>query len=269
MTMAHPLVEGPFPLYEQIKQRLRGEIARGTYQPGDKLPSEQELLQRFGVSRITVRQAISDLERDGLVTRRHGKGTFVTATRITQDLVRLTDFVEDMEQAGLTPSSRVLAHATAPAEPSVRAALHLAEGALAYRIERLRLAEDQPIALDITWLPDHYGRLLDQADLAHETIFRFLETRHHLSIDQGIFTFSATNATPEQAQHLGLAPGTALFCIERLALVAGGEPLYLQYRWYRPDRVRYQIVLQRGTGTRSGPTVRALRPVFPGEEAGV
>src|SRR5579863_1888906 len=83
----HPLLPGPMPLYHQLKQIVRSEIERGMYKPGDRLPSEPELIQRYGVSRITVRQALTELENEGVVVRRHGKGTYVAEQHIEQDLV--------------------------------------------------------------------------------------------------------------------------------------------------------------------------------------
>lgn len=144
---------GPMPLYHQLKLALREEIERGVYKPGDRLPSELELIRQYGISRITVRQALNELEAEGLIVRRHGKGTYVAERRIEQELVRLTDFIEDMQQARLNPSSRVLAFVHEPASLAVARALNLKEGTEVVRVERLRLADERPMALDNTWLP--------------------------------------------------------------------------------------------------------------------
>ena len=133
-----PLTAGPTPLYQQLKERLRAEIARGAYTPGDQLPAEPELIRLYGVSRITVRQALSGLEVEGLIVRRHGKGTFVAERRIAHDLVRLTDFVEDMELAGLAPSSRVLRFAREATTHEVAEALNIPVGTEVVCVDRLR-----------------------------------------------------------------------------------------------------------------------------------
>lgn len=91
---------GPVPLYQQLKSVLKDDIERGVYKSGDRLPSEPDLIREYGISRITVRQALDDLEVEGLIVRRHGKGTYVAERQIEQELVRLTDFVEDMQRAG-------------------------------------------------------------------------------------------------------------------------------------------------------------------------
>src|SRR6266496_5274589 len=124
----HHLNAGPIPLYHQLSQLLRTAIEQGTYHPGDRLPSEPELIREYGVSRITVRQALDELEAEGRVVRRHGKGTYVAEPRIEQELVRLTDFVEDMQQAGQHPSSRVLAFEHEPARPVIAKALNILRG---------------------------------------------------------------------------------------------------------------------------------------------
>lgn len=261
--MGEPLSAGPLPLYQQLKQRLRSEIARGTYQPGDRLPAEPDLIDRFGVSRITVRQALSDLEAEGLVIRRHGKGTFVAERRIPQNLVRLTDFVEDMELAGLAPSSRVLSFSREHASSEIAATLALAQQTEVVRVDRLRLANEQPVAYDTTWLPLRYGALLQAEELATETIYHILETRYAIPIEQGVFVFSAACATDDVALALDVEVGAALLVIERVSYTRHDDPVYLQRRYYRTDRVRYQALLQRRPSiSEDGPALRELRPVF-------
>ncbi len=258
-----PLSVGPMPLYQQLKQRLRDEIARGDYKPGDQLPAESVLIQQFGVSRITVHQALSDLATEGLVVRRRGKGTFVTERRIQHDLARLTDFVEDMELAGLAPSSRVMAftHEVAPA--LVATALLLPPEAEVVRIDRLRLANDEPIACDTAWLPLRYGALLSENDLTAETIPHILKEWFDIPIERCSFFFTAAAASPQCAQALQVAPGSSLLVIERITCTRNEEPVYLQRRYYRPDRVQYRVaVRRRNDGSGDQPTLHELRPIL-------
>lgn len=118
------------------------------------------------------------------------------------DLVRLTGFVEDMELAGLAPSSLVQSFGREPADADVAAALKLAPGTNVVRIERLRLAGNQPIAYDITWLPLRYGALLDPPELASETIYHVLEARFDVPITEGSFAFTAACADEKLAVQL-------------------------------------------------------------------
>ncbi len=257
------LTPGPTPLYHQLKQIVRAEIERGMYQPGERIPAESEWIQRYGISRITVRQALDELEAEGVVVRRHGKGTYVAEKRIEQDLVRLTDFVEDMELAGLAPSSCVLAFTREPANNVVAGAVAVAVDEEVVRVDRLRLANDRPIAYDTTWLPLRFGLLLSEDLLASETIYHILETRYGIPVEAGTFHITAATATPEQARLLEVAAGTGLLLIQRISCTTGDVAVYVQERYYRTDRVSYRVTLRRHGDALGGMTsISELRPVF-------
>jgi GntR family transcriptional regulator len=216
----HHLNAGPIPLYHQLSQLLRTAIEQGTYHPGDRLPSEPELIREYGVSRITVRQALDDLEAEGLVIRRHG-------TR----------------------------------------ALQLPAGTEVVRVDRVRLANDRPIAYDMTWLPLRFGELLVGVDLTKETIYQVLERRYAISILTGIFTITAAAATTQQAMHLETEGGAPLLVIQRLSCAARNEPVYFQERYYRPDRVQYRVALHRYQKTIGSSRIDEFRAIF--EEQGL
>jgi len=257
------LTPGPIPLYYQLKQLVLNEIERGVYRAGDKLPSETEMIQRYGVSRITVRQALSELESEGIVVRRHGRGSYVAERNIEQDLVRLTDFVEDMELAGLAPSSQVLSFKREVASTSIAETVGVVAGDEVIRIDRLRQADDRPIAYDVTWLPLRFGLLLSEAELQHETIYHILETRYNIPIEMGVFHITASVASTEQAHLLHVAPGTGLLLIRRVSYTTGNVPVYAQDRYYRTDRVSYRVTLRRhGDAQNSSNSLEELRPVF-------
>lgn len=257
-----PLNAGPVPLYHQLKQAFRSEIERGVYKPGDRLPSEAELIRQYGISRITVRQALDELEAEGLVMRRHGKGTYVAEPRIEQELVRLTDFVEDMQRAGQNPSSRVVAFVHEPARPGIARALQLPSGTEVVRVDRLRLANGRPIAYDTTWLPLRFGELLAGMDLTQETIYHILETRYAIPVVSGAIYMTASAATAQNAAHLELPSGAALLVIQRISYTTGDKPVYLQERYYRPDRVQYRVMLRRHDDVTGSSKIDEFRPVF-------
>jgi GntR family transcriptional regulator len=263
MMHKEPLLGGSMPLYEQLKHRLRSEIARGVYRPGDRLPSEPELINRYGISRITVRQALGDLEAEGLVVRRHGKGTYVAEQPAKDSPVRLVDFMQDMTLAGLTPTLRVLRLAREGASRDLAEALHLAPGSEVVRVDRLRLANEQPIAVDSTWLPLRYGALLVDGELTKKPIYRLLETTYGVLITTSAFHLTAAAATAEQAHLLTVPGGSPLLLIQRISSTEHDEPVYLQDRYYRPDRVHYVATLQRqGAINTGGQSLQELRPVF-------
>ena len=252
--------------HEQISDWLRDQIQQGAYVPDEQIPSESQLTERFGVSRITVRRALQTLEGEGLIYRRQGLGSFVRDTRVRQGLVRLLDFVEDMAAAGLAASSEVLHRGAEDAGPDVAGALGVPEGQSILRLDRLRLGDGDPIAFDRTWLPMRYGALLDGHDLAHETIYHILERDFSIPVERGLYRIEAVNATPEIAGRLGIPRGRALLLIERTSLTTGGQPVYYQRRYYRSDRVAYELELARGPGTAAPLALQEFEPVFKRKE---
>lgn len=254
---------GSTPLYQQLAARLRRQIAEGIYRPGDRLPSEAELCDQFGVSRITVRAALDQLVDAGLLRRQRGKGTFVTAPPVEHELIRLTDFVEDMAAAGLQPASRITHLGEEPASAEVARHLDLAPQTPVVRLDRLRLADSSPIAFDVTYLPLRYGRLLDRSALERETIYHILETQYQIPVVSGTFVIEAGKSTAELAEALEVERGAPLLIIQRISYTEGREPIYFQRRYYRADRVRYRVELDRGyPGQRSRLT--EFVPVFDG-----
>jgi GntR family transcriptional regulator len=254
--------QSPIPLYRRIRDELKARIEAGEYQPGDRLPSELELARAYGVSRITSRQALDLLGSEGLLVRRQGMGSFVTAQRVTQPLGRLTDFVEDMAEAGLRPESKVLGFATEPATVTVAEALRVLPETLVYRLDRLRLAEGSPIALDWTWLPPHFGKLLVDQDLAQRTIYNLLEQEYGIPVASGECTIGATVAGETEASVLDIPTGSPLLVFDRTSFTAGDKPVYYQERFYRADRVQYRLTLERTTPGESA--IQSFTPVFGG-----
>jgi GntR family transcriptional regulator len=251
------------PRHEQVSTWLRDRIESGRYGPDDQLPSESRLVDRFGVSRITVRRALQTLESDGLIYRRQGLGSFVRGERVRQGLVRLTDFAEDMESAGLHASSRVENRAIEPATDRIATALGVEAGAPVLRLDRLRLGNGEPIAFDRTWLPLFYAQLLDGRDLGSETIYQILERDGGITMERGRFRFEAVNAPSDVGRALAVPWGRALLLVERVTYAERGRCVYFQQRFYRSDRVAYELDLEREPGARGpGLPIREFEPVF-------
>ena len=253
------------PRHEHLSIWLREQIASDSYTVHDQLPSENQLGKQFGVSRITVRRALQTLENEGLIYRRQGLGSFVADTKVGQGLVRLTDFVEDMTQAGLAPSSRVTFHDDVEAPVVVSDALHVDAGAAVRRLDRLRLGNGAPIAFDRTWLPHFYAKRLDGHDLEQATIYSILEQTHNIPVVQGRFRIEAVNATEELAMLLDVPVGQALLMISRISETHGGHVVYYQQRFYRSDRVAYELTLARAPGrplSGGGLPLQDFEPVY-------
>lgn len=254
----------PQPLYRRIGDELKARIEAGEYGPGDRLPSELELARLYGVSRITSRQALDLLGAEGLLVRRQGMGSFVAQRRVTQPLVRLTDFVEDMAEAGLRPESRVLAFAIETAPTDIATVLGIEPDAEVHRLDRLRLADGSPIALDWTWLPLPFGRLLLEHDLTRRTIYSILEGEYGIPIVSGEYTLAAAVAEEEQAALLHVPRGAPLLVFARTSRTSSDKPVYCQRRFYRADRVQYRVSLRRTSPGESA--IQSFGPIFGNSE---
>jgi GntR family transcriptional regulator len=256
------------PRHEQISEILRDRIESGTYGPDDQLPSESQLGQQFEVSRITVRRALHTLESERLIYKRQGLGSFVRSRTMQQGLVHLTDFVEDMSRAGLTASSRVVHEGAEEAAGVISEMLEVDPGSEVYRVDRVRLGDDQAVAFDRTWLPPVYGNLIRQHPLGEETIYHVLEHEYGIPVAGGRYRIEAVNARADVAEHLGVPWGRALLLIERVSWTLERRPVYFQRRFYRSDRVAYELELARdmelapGSGRSRGMPLREFEPVF-------
>jgi GntR family transcriptional regulator len=233
------------PLYAQVEAVLAANIADGTLAPGSQLPTETSLIQRFGVSRPTVRQAIQNLVSRGLVEIHRGKGTFVTQPKITQELTELSGFVEDMQALGRHPTARVLDKQVVPASKIVAQQLALAAGSLVMRIQRVRLADGVPVSFDETYLPLEIGEKIITNDLEVEPIFSLLEQKYNLPLVEAEYRLEAVAAVNAVATALGIDSGSPLFVIERTSYCAGNQPIDYEKLYYRGDMIRFVTRLAR------------------------
>ncbi|MEV8512309.1 GntR family transcriptional regulator [Dactylosporangium sp. NPDC051484] len=225
------------PKYHQIEQALRVRVAAA--RPHDPVPSEAELCDEFGVSRMTARAALQRLAADGLVYRRVGRGTFVAPPVTQRRADMLVRFSAEMRRRGRRPSSRLLGAEVRPASPDEAARLALRPGADVVAVSRLRLADDVPVAIERAVFPGDLRGLLD-ADLArdslHETLVRLgrAPANGHASLD-------AHPATEDDCRLLDLPPGSALLVERRLILDRDDHPLELTESRYAGARYGLQV----------------------------
>ncbi|MBP2356504.1 GntR family transcriptional regulator [Kribbella aluminosa] len=228
------------PKYEQVAD----EIARraGELQAHDHLPSERDLMQQLDVSRMTVRRAIEQLVRRGLVYQVHGSGTFVADPDVVTKTLRLTSFTEDMQQRGLTPSTTVLGTAVQPATEDVARRLRIEPGADVLVLSRLRSADGTPMALESVHLPamgtdwstfDPTASLYAQMSAAGITVERAAQSIHAVNLDR------------DQAYHLDQAVGAAALQVTRVSYTEAGVPVEIAETIYRGDRYGYDVVINR------------------------
>ncbi|GDY28854.1 GntR family transcriptional regulator [Gandjariella thermophila] len=232
------IVEGPKPKHAQLREILR-RMADEELPPGAAIPSERELAERFGVSRLTVREAVGQLVADGVLTRVRGRGTFIARQRLDQQPY-LMSFTEDMRRRGLTPTTELLRSGEEVPPPATAAALGLAPGEPAYRVERLRRADGAPLAVERGWFhPRMLPGLLD-ADLTG-SLYALLAERYRVHLDDGRQTVWAEAAKSDTARLLGVPCGSPLLVFHR-ATSAKGQPVEQMTSWFRGDR--YQLTMQ-------------------------
>jgi GntR family transcriptional regulator len=239
------------PLYAQVETILAGNIADGTYGPGTRLPNETELVEKYAVSRTTIRQTVQNLIRRGLVEIRRGKGTFVLEPKITQELTKLSGFVEDMSALGHRASARLLDKQIVPSSDVVARHLGLTAGTRVVRIQRVRLANDVPISFDETYLPREIGEKIIENDLETEPIFSLLEEKYNMPLIEAEYRLEAVSADSTVARALRIRAGSPIFLIERTSFCEGHRPIDYERLYYRGDQVRFVTRLARRAKTRA------------------
>jgi GntR family transcriptional regulator len=238
-------VSSPTPLYEQIKAILRSRVLDGTYKPHEQLPSESEMMTAFNVSRITVRQALNDLQNEGLVFRIHGKGTFVSKPKAFQDLGRLQGFGEAMRKMGYETFARVVSMRTVVPSAQVQERLHLSKRAKVTELQRIRFLNREPISLDVTYLPADIGARLAKEDLASRDIFVILENDYGMSLGHADLQIGSTLADERLAGQLQVEEGSPVLVIERTTHTTDGKPIDYEHLYYRGDAFQYKVRVDR------------------------
>ena len=233
------------PLYAQVEDALAERIASGALPVGAQLPSEEELIREFDVSRTTIRTTIQNLVLQGLVEIRRGRGTFVASPRMVQELTELTGFVEDMRLLGRVPTARVVGRDIVPADDVVADRLAIAPGTAVVRIRRIRLSDGVPLSFDETYLPEDIGRKIMAEDLATEPIFTLLEERYDTPLLEAEYELEAAAAAPAIAEALEIPAGSPIFLIDRTSYTLGHRPVDYERLHYRGDHIRFKTRLAR------------------------
>lgn len=236
----------PVPLYHQLKEALLAEVQAGRWRPHEVIPPERVLIDRYGISRTTVRQALAELTSEGVLYRRHGKGTFVAPPRpLTQSLSQLTGHVEELHLLGLAVTTRVLQVKDKPAPAQVATALAMDKNSPALYIQRLVELQAEPLLLMAAWLPISLGVRFTRQDLEEKPIYQLLEERG-IFPDRGEQRIRATGAAAAEARLLQLPPGHPVLEVTRRVYTAHNQPIEWSRALYHPDRYAYAVELRRG-----------------------
>ncbi|MBO6716320.1 MAG: GntR family transcriptional regulator [Rhizobiaceae bacterium] len=233
----------PEPLWHQAEQALRALIADGTWPDGTQLPNEGKLSEMLGVSRITVRHALRNIEEAGLLRREHGRGTFVRTSTVTAGVRGLTSFTQEMADRGLVVGSRVLDVAELPASPEVATALEIAEGEPVVKLRRLRAGNNLPIGIQNAFIPA--ARVPGLADIGEPvpSLYELLKQRFGITPQMAREIYRVGIVSPEDAGPLEVAAGSPAFIVQRITSDARA-PFEYTVSTMRGDRYEIRSRLQ-------------------------
>ena len=218
------------PLYQQLQRALRTAIDNNLLAPDEALPPERDLAEEFKISRITVRKALDGLVAEGLLARRQGAGTFVTA-RVEKSFSKLSSFSEDMLSRGRTPHSDWLSKAAGAVTPEESMTLGLSPGTPVYRFNRIRYADGLPMALEYCTVP---GFCLPSVEAVENSLYEALE-KHGARPVRALQRLRAVLLNAEQAKLIGVPENAAALLIERRCFLKDGRPVEFTQSYYRGD----------------------------------
>lgn len=240
--------DGPQPKHVRVREDLRHRIRAQARRGSPRLPSEAALVRHYGVSRITVRQALQALAHEGLILRVPGKGSFVAGERPYQQLSQLQGLAEAMRAQGRTVLNRVLQVARTGIEGKQAEQLRLAPGSTVTHIRRVRLIDGAPASLDVSWLPLDIGERLETAALETRDVFAVIEQDLATPLGHADLAFDAVAAPAAVARELGVHAGTPLLFVERLTHDRHGRPIDLEHLYCRGDRFQLRLRIDRQEG---------------------
>jgi GntR family transcriptional regulator len=236
------------PFYYQLKQILLSDIKDRGLAPGDRLPGDHQLSATYDVSRTVVRQALSELETEGVIDRIKGRGTYVAQQKTSERLVQsLTGLYEDVAARGSHLRSDVRRLEVVPADQQVAQGLGIDLGSSVIVLERLRYVDDEPWALVIAHLPLHLAPGLLADDLTNQSLYALLEQKYAVALRHGERSVEATVASTAMARDLGISTGDAVLVLRSTVYGNDNRPVELFVAYHRGDRSRFEVCLSRST----------------------
>ncbi|MCQ2009068.1 GntR family transcriptional regulator [Sporolactobacillus sp. STSJ-5] len=237
--------KSPVPMYYQIEQYIEQLIENRNLKSGDQIPSEREFTDQFHVSRMTVRQAVMNLVHSGVLIRIKGKGTFVSdQNKIEKSLLGLNGFSEDMISRGMKPGSIMLSFTRVCASVKVADHLALDEHDDVFEIKRTRLADDEPMAIETSYIPVKMVPNLTEEQVS-PSLYQYIERQCGLPFDHAIQSIEASVVTAEEAKVLDIPKGSPILLIERCSYLKNGCPIELTKSLFRADRYKFMATLPR------------------------
>ncbi|HHW48808.1 MAG TPA: GntR family transcriptional regulator [Clostridiaceae bacterium] len=236
----------PKPLYIQLKEKIKNAIESGEWKPDTQIPSERDLCNKYNVSRITVRQAISEAQKEGLLYKIQGKGTYVKTPKIEQGLMKITSFGSTLKSRGLNGRTEVLTAEIVPVDFQISNILNIDMTENVVNLGLLGLANDEPIVYYNSYFTYDIGIKMIDAAKKHAKEGRPFSTYDlykelNIPADTVSQTFEATNCDKETAKILKLKQGTALFVIVSVVYLNDGRPVEFKTAMYRADKYKFHI----------------------------
>ena len=229
------------PRYRSIAAELGRRIDAQEYLPGSLLPSEADLAAEFGVTRMTVRQALAGLSAQGVIERRHGHGTIVAPFRLQRQVQRPTGLAEELLSRGLTPGTRVLQFDEIRPTSEARSRLWIGPRGTVFRLRRLRYADGVLIGLQESLVPAKHAPGLDEIDFTNQSLSKVLRERHGLAATYAELSIEAVAADQAIANALEIEPGTPVLRSTRISYLDDGRPLERTTGWFLGNRYSYRV----------------------------
>lgn len=234
----------PIPLYFQLKELIVEAVKSGEYKSGSLIPTEKEFSELYGISRTTVRQAVTELVQEGWLYRVKSKGTFVAEPKINQDFIqRLETFQEQMERSGMTPGTEVLKLEVTQAESRVAEALQIPEGEQVIYLHRRRFANEEPILTAETYLPYRLCAFVLEHDFVKESLYDILRKSEETEVLCIRRRVEAVEALPCDVEYLQMKLGKPIHLFYSIGCNVFGKPIEYSVARYRGDRNSFEVTV--------------------------
>lgn len=228
------------PIYIQIHNEIKRNIEANRWKIGDRIPSERELSTDFGVSRMTLRQAIQTLVDEGILERRVGSGTFVANQKVQEKMSGVTGFTDLMLAQGKKPSSKTISYHTMESSLSEMEKLHISQEQAVLRMERIRYGDDIPICFEVATVPENIVEGLEKSEVT-SSLYRTLEQKKNLQIGKAQQTVSAMLASERIAEYLNIKRGDAILRLRQITSLQDGRPFEYVRTQYVGDRFEFYL----------------------------
>lgn len=237
------MTKSKVPLYMQLAEKIIEKIDHQEYVAGDKLPSERELCCLYDMSRITVRGALSELERDGYVKKHHGKGTFVLDVGYQQKLLNLYSFTEEMKQLGKTPTTKVLSFDIISVDKKYAHKLGIESGEKAYCVVRCRLANQEPLIVETSYLPVVKFPKLTKQILVDDPMYDVFSQTYKINATRAEEEFSVTKLNKDEARYLNQKVGEPAMLVKRVTYDEAQEVIEYTISVIHGEKYKYKVEL--------------------------